>query len=155
MKRIKSRVGKGYEVQLYDDKGDASDVVQMDTAEELAQYLARACWGELRFSQNPTIWKDGEKWCCGEYTPVSEDRTCVVITHSFDAETTVYRYGSWEAAEAALQSLYDEYLGEEQANHSDLNLDACYCYKDEGYGEVTWSDNDRTYFTTARILDAK
>ena len=104
MKRNKSREGKGYEVQWYDDKGDASDVVQMDTAEELAQYLARACWGELRFS-----WKDGEKWCCGEYTPVSEDRPCVVITHSFDAE-----YGSWEAAEDALQSLYDEYLGEER-----------------------------------------
>lgn len=83
MKRLKAREGKGYEVQWYDETGNAADVVQMDTAEELAQYLARSCWGSIRFTQNPTVWKDGAKWCFEEYS-------------STDPSEPVTDTGEWE-----------------------------------------------------------
>ena len=69
MRRLKTKECRGYEVQWYDEAGNATDVMQTDTVEELAQYLARSCWGAARFSQNPTVWKDGRKWCFGEYSP--------------------------------------------------------------------------------------
>ena len=67
------RTNTGFEVQWYDADGNNGHVVRMDTEEELAQYLARCCWGAPRFTQSPTIWKDGEKWCCGEYTEEASD----------------------------------------------------------------------------------
>lgn len=74
MKSIKVREGKGFEVQFYAANGDAGMVMQCDTVEELAQYLARCCWGNnlanWEHRNLPTIWKDGKKWCFHEYTPV-------------------------------------------------------------------------------------
>lgn len=70
MKEVKEREGKGLEVQWYDKEGNATRVVQIDNITELAQYLARSCWGSPRFESNPTIWKDGRRWCYREYTPV-------------------------------------------------------------------------------------
>ena len=70
MKRINKREDKGFEVQFYNDNGDSAEVVQCDTVEELAQFLARCCWG-MSFGTNlPTVWKDGKKWCFGEYSEV-------------------------------------------------------------------------------------
>ena len=79
MRRIDERQNKGYEVQWYDKDGNNADVMQIDTAEELAQYLARSCWSELAFKQNPTVWKDGKKWCLSEYTPVENPEAKAVV----------------------------------------------------------------------------
>lgn len=70
---IKKREGKAFEIQMYDDSGNASVVFRTDTVEELAQILARCCWGMSLGANLPTIWKDGKKWCAGEYTPVSAE----------------------------------------------------------------------------------
>ena len=71
---IPMREEKGFEVQWYKDNGDNAHVVQVDTAEELAQYLARVLWGQTTgFKNNPTVWHNGKRWCLGEYTPVDED----------------------------------------------------------------------------------
>ena len=78
---LEERTGQGYEVQWYNDKGDNSHVTQCDTVEELAAVLARACWGAIRFKQNPTVWYYGEKFCFGEYEavdPISEEAPFVV-----------------------------------------------------------------------------
>ena len=72
--KIPEREGKGFEVQFYNTKGDAEKVYRVDTAEELAQFLARSCWSCKRFDQNPTVWKDGKKWCFGEDTPVKDPK---------------------------------------------------------------------------------
>lgn len=73
MKMIDKRTNKGFEVQFYTSKGDNGKVMHCDTIEELAQYLARCCWGnnlaDWEHRNLPTIWKDGEKWCHCEYTP--------------------------------------------------------------------------------------
>ena len=45
MKAIDKRTNKGYEVQFYDNDGNNGMVMHCDTIEELAQYLARCCWG--------------------------------------------------------------------------------------------------------------
>ena len=74
IRRLDKREGTGFEVQWYDKNGKASEVQQMDTVEELAQYLARNCWGADRFDHTPTIWRDGERWCFSEYTPVGQER---------------------------------------------------------------------------------
>jgi len=68
MRELEKMEGKKFEVQWYTDEGDYSWVMQIDTIEELAQYLARCCWGTMRFRNNPTVWKDGERWCLNEYT---------------------------------------------------------------------------------------
>ena len=71
---LDKREDKGFEVQWYDDKGDNSRVVQCDTVEELAQYLARCLWGSVKgFKNNPGVVHNGKRWCLGEYTPVNED----------------------------------------------------------------------------------
>lgn len=67
MKRLRQREGKGFEVQWYDVNGDNDEVVQVDTVKELAQYLARCCWGTGGFVRTPTIWKDGKHWCHGQF----------------------------------------------------------------------------------------
>ena len=68
MKRVAERTGEGFEVQWYNEDGNNGEVQQMDTIEELAQYLARVLWGAPRFKHNPTIYYRGEKFCFGEYT---------------------------------------------------------------------------------------
>ena len=74
IKDLDKREGKGFEVQWYNNLGNASHVVQCDTVEELAQYLSRCLWGSAKgFKNNPTIWHNGKRWCLGEYTPVDQD----------------------------------------------------------------------------------
>lgn len=74
IKRIDKRENKNFEVQWYKDNGDDADVVQCDTVEELAQYLARILWGSVKgFENNPSVWHNGKRWCLGEYTPINED----------------------------------------------------------------------------------
>lgn len=71
---LDKREDKNFEVQWYDDEGDNSRVVQCDTVEELAQYLARCLWGSVRgFKNNPGVFHNGKRWCLNEYTPVEED----------------------------------------------------------------------------------
>jgi len=87
-RNLKERTNEGYEVQWYNEQGNNSHVTQCDTAEELAAVLARACWGSIRFKQNPTVWYYGERFCFGEYEkvdPVSEE-TPFVVTHTLEAE---------------------------------------------------------------------
>ena len=73
MRKLKNRTGKGFEIQFYDDEtGNNSFVIVVATAEELAQYLARCCWGHTLGKNPPSVWKNGEKWCFGEYSPVRE-----------------------------------------------------------------------------------
>ena len=74
IRKANKRTGKGFEIQFYSDAdGSASSVIAVDTVEELAQFLARGCWGQNLGENLPTIWKDGERWCFREYTPVSDD----------------------------------------------------------------------------------
>lgn len=69
---IPEREGKNFEVQWYGDTGDYSRVVQCDTVEELAQYLSRILWGSVKgFTNNPSVFHNGKRWCFGEYTPVN------------------------------------------------------------------------------------
>lgn len=71
---IDKREDKNFEVQWYNDEGDYSRVVQCDSVEELAQYLARILWGSIKgFKNNPTVFHNGKRWCLNEYTPVNED----------------------------------------------------------------------------------
>lgn len=67
--KLDKREGVGFEIQWYDHGGNNASVWKVDTIEELAQCLARACWSCIAFNQNPSIWKDGKKWCFGELTP--------------------------------------------------------------------------------------
>lgn len=67
MRSLRAREDKGFEVQWYDSKGDNAEVMQVDTEKELAQYLARCCWACGGLERTPTIWRDGEKWCCGRF----------------------------------------------------------------------------------------
>lgn len=62
--------GKGYEVQWYTDDGDHSRVIQCNTIEALAQYLARSMWAD---PDNPTVWYNGKPWCKYEYTEVDKE----------------------------------------------------------------------------------
>lgn len=74
IRKANKRTGKGFEIQFYSDAdGSASSVIAVDTVEELAQFLARGCWGQNLGENLPTIWKDGERWCFREYTPVNDD----------------------------------------------------------------------------------
>ncbi len=74
IKDLEKREGKAFEVQWYKDDGNDGRVVQCDSVEELAQYLARSLWGSVRgFKNNPTVWHNGKRWCLGEYTPVDDD----------------------------------------------------------------------------------
>ena len=68
IQRINERTNSGYEVQWYDKAGNNADVTRCDTVEELAQVLSRALWGTMRFDNNPTIYRDGAKYCHCEYT---------------------------------------------------------------------------------------
>lgn len=69
IRKLEKRKNHGFEIQFYDDIGNSSFVVATDTVEELAQYLARCCWGHAFGRNLPSVWKDGKKWCFGEYTP--------------------------------------------------------------------------------------
>ena len=74
IKELDRKENKGFEVQWYNDNGDNARVVRCDTVEELAQYLSRCLWGNIKgFENNPTVWHNGKRWCLGEYTPVDED----------------------------------------------------------------------------------
>lgn len=73
IRRLSNRKGAGFEVQWYDKDGRAAEVQQMDTIEELAQYLARCCWGADRFDHTPTVWLNGEKWCFCEYSSSGQE----------------------------------------------------------------------------------
>ena len=74
IKELKERSNIGFEVQWYDDNGYNARVAQCDTVEELAQYLSCCLWGSVKgFKNNPTVWRNGKRWCFGEYTPVESD----------------------------------------------------------------------------------
>lgn len=61
-RRYAERTNKGFEVQWYDNNGNYSEVVGLDTIEELALYLSKCLWGQLRFRQNPTVWYNGARF---------------------------------------------------------------------------------------------
>ena len=156
MKQIDKRQGIGYEVQFYDDRtGNASHAVSLDSVEELAQLLARCCWGQNLGKHLPTVWKDGKKWCFGEYSPANETPSaipCVVISHSFDSDGIVYGYDTDEEADEALVRLYGKYLEEEKNNDSPLYEANCYCVPEEGYGQIEWVDGCLTHFTHSYVM---
>ena len=61
------RIGKDYEIQMYDDNGQYSEVIVLKTAEDLAFYLSATFWGCVKFDRkfnNPTIWYNGERYGC-------------------------------------------------------------------------------------------
>lgn len=73
IRELDKREDRRYEVQWYKDNGDEAGVVQCDTVEELAQYLARILWGSIKgFVNNPTVWCNGKRWCLNEYAPVEK-----------------------------------------------------------------------------------
>ena len=74
------------------------------------------------------------------------NRPCVVMTHSFDPETRVFEYSSYEQASKELVRMYREYIEEERRNNSILMG-----YVDDNYGQVVWNGGDKTYFTIACI----
>lgn len=74
IRKIPERTGKNFEIQFYNDRtGNNAFVIAVDTVEELAQYLARGCWGQTLGKNLPSIWLNGEKWCMGEYSPVNKE----------------------------------------------------------------------------------
>jgi len=74
IKQRKERTGQGFEIQFYSDKdGNNTTVTSVDTVEELAQFLARCCWGNSLGKNPPSVWKDGKKWCFNEYTPIDDN----------------------------------------------------------------------------------
>lgn len=70
---IQERTNEKYEVQWYNAQGDNSHVTQCDTAQELAAVLARACWGSIKFKNNPTIYYYGEPFCKSEWQAADEE----------------------------------------------------------------------------------
>lgn len=70
---IQERTNEKYEVQWYNVQGDNSHVTQCDTAQELAAVLARACWGSIRFKNNPTIYYYGEPFCKSGWQAADEE----------------------------------------------------------------------------------
>lgn len=68
VRKLDVREDKNFEVQWYDDNGDNYYAVQLDTLEDLALYLARRCWGVMRFKNNPTVYYNGKPFCRYEYT---------------------------------------------------------------------------------------
>lgn len=70
MTRYRERQNKGYEVQWYDEYGNYSWVIACDNVGELAQHLARSCWGEMKFQNNPTVYYDWKPWCRYETSEV-------------------------------------------------------------------------------------
>ena len=63
-------IGKDYEVQWYNKKGDYESVTHCTTSNELLQVLARYCWGDIKPYNNPAIYYNGEPWCRYEYSKV-------------------------------------------------------------------------------------
>ena len=76
---------------------------------------------------------------------------CIVISHSFDPDVTVYEFDSDEEAERSLKQQYSKYLEEERRNHSDLDENNCFFYPDDGWGRVTWADGAYTSFVVSYI----
>lgn len=57
---------KDYEVEWYNKDGNVSHYVRLETLEDLGLYLSGCCWGCVRWKNNPTIYKDGERFCFAE-----------------------------------------------------------------------------------------
>lgn len=53
------RKNVGYEIQMYDNKGNHSNVIGCETLEDVAKILISVCNGSVK-GNYPTIWKDGE-----------------------------------------------------------------------------------------------
>ena len=69
---------------------------------------------------------------------------CVIMYHSFDADTPVYVFPTYEKAKKFFDRTYENYLNEEIANNSELDMDNCF-HEDE-FAKVTWSDGESTEF---------
>lgn len=74
---------------------------------------------------------------------------CVVVKHSFDAETAVYECPDDDSALELLERLYKVYLKEEIDNNSDLRRSQCWCEVD--YARITWDDDSMTEFVKTYI----
>lgn len=94
-------------------------------------------------------------WIAFRENPSHGDRPCIVISHTFDPDTTVFAYSSEEEARDALERLYSVYLKEEIDNNSFLCEEKCWCSREEGYACITWDDDSHTSFSITSILDEK
>ena len=132
IRKANKRTGKGFEIQFYSDAdGSASSVIAVDTVEELAQFLARGCWGQNLGENLPTIWKDGERWCFREYTPVSDDNniqstdvyliTAVSSGGWYNGRESIHWHGT--DAEKVIKDAYDYYQGSYGGADSEGTLD--------------------------------
>ena len=68
----------------------------------------------------------------------------VIMVHSFEADTPLVLFESYEKAKAYAHWLWQSYYKEEQSQGSALNESEC-CY-DGDYGKVTWADGEKTEF---------
>lgn len=124
------RTGEGFEIQFYDSEtGDNSFVVKTDTVGELAQYLARCCWGNSIGDIPPSVWKDGEKWCFGEYTQLSGDNTLPSTSEDVYLITAVSSESFYSGREsthwydadpdAVIKEAYEYYKGNFEASRDE------------------------------------
>jgi hypothetical protein len=80
-------------------------------------------------------------------------KECVVVSHTFDAQTDVYTDD--ENIDTLLPDLYNEYLQEEIDNNSDLDMNECCIVEDEGFAQIAWEDGDKTFFVRTVIMDCE
>lgn len=69
---------------------------------------------------------------------------CVIMYHSFDANTPVYVFPTYEKAKKFFDRTYENYLNEEIENNSELDMDNC--FHEDVFAKVTWSDGESTKF---------
>lgn len=71
---------------------------------------------------------------------------CVVVSHTFTAETDVYEFETDDEASEAVKDLYTAYMNEEHENDSDLVESECIYSENEDYAQIVWTDGEKTTF---------
>lgn len=132
--------------------------------------IFRECQEELGITsgdidpQSATDLKNAENALCDQICKVLEEQAkrsvpalvpgtpCVVVTHSFDPDVSVYEYDTDDEANDGVEKWYNTYLEEEIRNNSELNENECNLYKEDGWGQLTWADGAFTRFVQAHTM---
>lgn len=76
----------------------------------------------------------------------------VIVSHSFDAETYIYKVNNETEATDLLEWLWEDYYNNEIVAESHLNEREC--FHEDDYARVTWDDGDYTEFQMICGLDS-
>lgn len=146
-------------VQKYRDNDFSLDLVDLPKAveDQVYELVSPYCGCSTRGNASGIISEFASTLKSGRNYPLIPDSPCIVITHNFDPETTVYAYETEEEAKEALARLYSLYYQEEIDNNSDLDESNCFCdAENEGYAVITWEGEkevkDKTEFTLSSIM---